>query len=306
MEDLYGFETGEAKRDNARTLHPTQPPFAFGSGGWWVLTLEHDKMRTALCIIFVATLAWAVIADSSVEPQDYTFVIQSPHRGYYAVQVLQSWSFQTNGQPTGRFKLSETGRFEVSRATDGERVWQTNTVLGLMGNLYLADDPDYVVEVAAQLSSCGLTGLHGGKVADAPSDKQQEILNKVALRFYRRGSLLAGHSLRDIDVPVASIEMSVSHVYFFEPMTAQSMGHWDWPVDDLANSTNPRFNKEDRTFSFFGNDKRERVFDYATGKIVRIETKAQADARMRALRDCLTTERKEKASDAPTTPPIVQ
>ena len=45
MEVLYGFETGEAKRDNTRTLHPTQPPFAFGSGGWWVLTLCKENVQ---------------------------------------------------------------------------------------------------------------------------------------------------------------------------------------------------------------------------------------------------------------------
>ena len=49
MEVLYGFETGEAKRDNTRTLHPPQPPFAFGSGGWWVLTFPRRLRLTALC-----------------------------------------------------------------------------------------------------------------------------------------------------------------------------------------------------------------------------------------------------------------
>ena len=26
-------------------MHHTQPPYAFGSGGWWVLTLGEDKMK---------------------------------------------------------------------------------------------------------------------------------------------------------------------------------------------------------------------------------------------------------------------
>ena len=54
MEDLYGFETGEAKRDNARTLHPTQPPFAFGSGGWWVLTFGKGENEMGLTLEFIA------------------------------------------------------------------------------------------------------------------------------------------------------------------------------------------------------------------------------------------------------------
>lgn len=271
-----------------------------------MLGVGAEQMKTSLCIMLLATLARTALADSSVEPRNYTFVIQSPHRNYYAVQVLQSWASHTNGQPNGRISLSKTGRFEVSRARDGERVWQTNAVLGVEGDLYLAENPDYVVEVAARLSSCGLSGLYGEKVADTPSDKQQEILNQIAIRFYRRGALLTSYSLRDIDVQVSTLEMSVSHVYFFKPMTARAMGHWDWPVDDLANSTNPRFNKEFHAFSFFGNDGRERVFDYTTGKLVRIETPGEAEAGIKALRIRAGPTMKDKETEAPATPPTVK
>jgi len=245
-------------------------------------------------------LACSVFADGSLEPKDYTFVILSPHREYYAVQVLQKWDIKDDTNQVGRTYIAKTGLFEVCRTIDGERIWQTNTVLGVHGDLFLSDDPDYIVELADRLPSCGLTGLHGSMVAEAPLEKQNQILNQEAICFYKKGQLLASHSLRDLDFRAGTLELSVSHIFFFTSCAAEILGHWEYPINDLAKSTNPRFDKTNHTFSFIGKDLRERVLDYTTGRVISIQTQATADEHISELRSRLQSEEESQSTNAPT------
>jgi hypothetical protein len=116
----------------------------------------------------------------------------------------------------------------------------------------------------------------------------------------RKGVEQTHYSLRDLDVLPETLDLSVSHVAFFQSVTAERMGHWTWPVNELAKYVNPCFDKSNHTFTLVGSDNRERVFNYTTGKLIRIETQAAADARKKAILETLQL----KADQSPTNAPL--
>ena len=256
------------------------------------------NMKTLIVALFLL-MTFKVLADQDGGPCAYSFVTLSPHREYYLVQVLHSWSFERDTNNIGRSRLDYVGRFEVCRSIDGERLWQTNTVLGMAGGIHLSDDPDYVVVMDEDLDSCGLSCLHGGGLSNAPPEKLKEIFNQPVLRFFKRGSLLSTHTLNTLDVHQESLGLSVSHIQYFDLLSAGARGHWDWPIDDLIVRVNPSFDKIAHTFSFFGKDNRERVFDYTSGKLIRMDSQEDADARMKPFRERMQFYELNRATNSP-------
>jgi len=234
-------------------------------------------MKAIIVALLTLTGATFSKADSSVEPHDYTFVVMSPTRACHGVQTLVGWKSTDKA-------LDLSARFQVFDTSSGKLLWQMSKLLGTEGDVFLSDESDFVVVLYSRLWSQGYTGLHGAKVKDAPTAKQNAILNQPAAEFYRRGKLLSRHSLTDLGFSADGLELSVSNVYFYEPMSAKMMGHWDWPEADLARVTNPRFVTKEHLFRFFGSDGRERVFDYRSGKLLKSESAEEAAKRIDGLK----------------------
>lgn len=233
--------------------------------------------RMKIIIIALIGFAFATIAngDESIEPRHYTFVVMSPTRRCYAVQTLVGWKRTNN-------KFDLTVRFQVFDTPSGKLLWQANKEFGIENEVFISDDTDSVVIMNSWMSSCGISGMHDGKVKDAPLAKQVEILNQVAVEFYRRDKLLAKYSLADLGFSADGLELSVSHVRWLDVDSAKRMGHWDWPEAELAKVTNPRFLNDAHELRFYGGDSRERVFDYRTGKLIKIESAEEAAERIAA------------------------
>ena len=250
------------------------------------------RLIITLCIL----MTFKVFADSDSGPEGYSFTKHSPHREYYAVQILHLWNIAHDTNSIGRFRLEKSGLFAVYRSADGERLWKTNAVLGEHSAIYLSDDPDYVVHMADDVDSCGLSGMHGGTITNASPAKLKEVLNQTVLRFFKREQVLSTYSLSALDARLNSLTISVSHLQFYERISSEREEQWTSSIEDVISRTNPIFNKTNHTFSFLGKDGRQRIFDYTTGKLLRIEAQEEADARAKPFRGQFNRE----AVNAPT------
>lgn len=233
--------------------------------------LRENHIKVTLIFFLMGILFLPRIeADRSVLPGDYTFVVMSPMRRCYAVQSLLDWD-------VAEIKLEMTSRFQVFDAGSGKLVWQADKEFCTKRMLYLSDDPDFMVVLSRQLWGIGITGLGGKKVTDAPEELQKKILNQVALKFYERGKLLMGYTLADLHIPADSLELSVSHVMFFSGREEYGEQHFDWPDEDYVKHSNPHFTQNTHQFRFVAYDGRNRIFDYKTGKLIKIGKVVETD-----------------------------